>query len=391
MKRFFIVVLGLITTAFITYPVLGQSYLSANDRKINELSNRVASLDSTWGRFQIGGGFEIDSASNLNPTHNSLAPPDFNQQLGIALSADIDSNLQLSIKTSQLGGWGLRNQNVNSSISPMTIPFQVDQAFLKFTNPNSIDYLGRFQFSLGPLGMMADFFANPVEGIALQKDFKKFHLIGVYSRLNTEYETSTNQITNAEDYVATRIGWANKTSLLGINIVPGLTGETDFSIDFTKNQPDSKFTAELGWYSFSSKQFPDYKVAYTPGILMCYGKQINQKNYFQVKAGFLGSQFLPRYSALAHSSGELREWFIPNSEGIELYLQNGLGMGYSLENRLIMLTPITNYNQSDFIYRWRSSVIKHISPVNQLQMGIDLKSFPDNVYHQLFLNWALQF
>ncbi|HBF37536.1 MAG TPA: hypothetical protein DDW50_09475 [Firmicutes bacterium] len=392
MGKFSILVLGLGLTLFaVTYPVLAQTPLSSTDRKLNELSNRVASLDSTWGRFQIGGGFELDTTSNINPPVGAITPPNFNQQLSIALDANVDPNLQLSLRISQLGDWGSKYQDANSNASPVALPSQVDQAFLKLSNPSSIDYLGRFQFSLGPIGMMADFFANPVEGVAIQKDFQKFHVIGVYSRVNTQYQSGTTQIANTEDYVAARIGWTGQDSITGINIIPGVSGETDFSIDYAKTQSRSKFATELGWYSFASAKFPDYKVAYTPGILLSYANQVNRRSYLQIKAGYLGPQFLPLYSSLAHSSGELREWFIPNSQGVEFYLLNGLSKGYSLENRCIMLTPVTNYNQPDFNYRWRCALIKHFSPVNQLQAGFDLKSYPDNIYRQLFVNWILQF
>jgi hypothetical protein len=392
MGKFAMIILSLgLTILTITYPVAGQTGLLNTDRKINELSNQVASLNSTWGRFQIGGGFELDTTTKINNDNTAVTAPDFNQQLSIGLDAYVDPNLQLSVKISQLGGWGLKYQNTSTDSSPMTIPFQVDQAFLKLSSPSSINYLGRFQFSLGPIGMMSDFYANPVEGIALQKDFKKFHIIGVYSRVNTEYQTGTDQIANTEDYVAARIGWAGQDTITGINIVPGLSGETDYSIDFAKSNSTSKFATELGWYSFSSDKFPDYKVTGTPGILISYAKQLNQNNFFQVKAGYLGPKFMPLYSSLAHSSGEKREWFIPNSQGIEFYLIHGMQKGYSLENRLIMLTPVTNYQQPDFNYRWKSSLVKHFSPVNQLETGIDLKSYPNNVYRQLFVNWVIQF
>ncbi len=392
MGKFGIIVLCLGLTIFtLAYPATGQPSLSITDRKINELSNRVASLDSTWGRFQIGGGFELDTTTNVNESATAITAPDFEQQLNIALDAFIDPTLQLSLKISQLGGWGLKYQSANSNASPMTLPFQVDQAFLKLSNPSSIDYLGRFQFSLGPLGMISDFYTNPVEGIALQKDFQKFHVIGIYSRVNTEYQTGTDQITNTEDYIAARIGWSGQDTVTGINIVPGLSGETDYSIDFSKSNSNSKFTTELGWYSFESEKFPDYKVSSTPGILVSYAKQFNPKDLFQVKAGYLGPKFMPLYSSLAHSSGEKREWFIPNSQGIEFYWVHGMKKGYSLVNRFIALTPVTNYQQSDFNYRWKSSLVKHFSPVNQLEAGIDLKSYPNDVYRQLFVDWVIQF
>ncbi|MGE5581539.1 MAG: hypothetical protein ACM3X9_03290 [Bacillota bacterium] len=365
---------------------------STTDRKLNELTNRFSNLESTWGRFQIGGSFELDTTSTLSKDQDAPTPPGFNQQLGLFFDANIDPNLQVSLKVSQEGGWGLNYLSAGSSNVPLTTPFQVDEAFLRLTYPDSYNYLGRFRFSLGPIGLISDFYANPVEGVAIQKAFHNYHVIGVYSRVNTQYKPGTNEIEATEDYFSARVGWSDQNTMFGLNLVPnGITGEKAASIDWSSSTKTSKIAAELGEYSFDSSQYPDYKVDWTPGFLISYAKVLANNNFLQLKAGYFGPQFMPSYSSLAHSSGDDREWFIPNSQGLEIYLQTPLKKGYSLENRLIFLTPVENYNQPDLNYRLRSDLVKNFSPVNQIQIGFDLKYFPDNVYNQIFLNWILQF
>jgi hypothetical protein len=396
MPKIITILLGLCLTILIAGPVLGQPPIQqpSYDRKINELSNQIAALDSTWGRFQIGGNFELDTTSTLSKSSTTLPPPGVNQQLGLNLDTAIDQNLQLSVRVIQSGDWGLKYKDDSLSNAPITTPFQVNEAFLKLTYPDSIDYLGRFRFTLGPLGLISDFYTNPVEGVAIQKAFHNYHVIGIYSRVLTQYTAATNEIQYTTDYLAARVGWSNESTIIGLNMVPGLSGEKAFSLDWSLSLPKSKWAAEVGCYSFQSRSelFPDYKVNWTPGILISYGRSLSPASYLQIKAGYLGNKFQPLYSSLADSSGDDREWFVSNSRGVELYLQNNFKHNYGLENRLILLTPqVINDNQLDFNYRWRSAFVKHFSPINMLQVGMDLKSFTGSEYNQLFATWTLQF
>lgn len=362
-----------------------------NDLKLKELSNQFSTMQATWGRFQIGGTFDLESDSSLEDHQTKLPTFGFIQQLKLFLDASMDQNLQLSLKASHQGGWGL-NQTTNSGVYPMTSPFQVDEAFLKLEYPNSLYYMGRFRYSFGPLGLISDFYTNPLEGVALQRTFHNFHAIGIYSRVNTQYDPNTNQIETVDNYLAGRIGWSNQLNIIGLNMVPkGISGEKSISADWAYNRLDLKMAMEVGWYSFNNNQYPNYKVAWVPGILASYGKVFNNFNYFQLKAGYLAPKFMPSYSSLAHCSGDDREWFLPNSQGVEIYLQTGLKKGFSLENRLIILKPVENLGQPILNYRWRSALVKNFSAINQLQFGFDLKYMPNNIDHIIFGKWTLQF
>ena len=82
---------------------------------------------------------------------------------------------------------------------------------------------------MGTFGLISDFLTYPVEGLVVQKEYKPFHLIGLYSRINTPYQLESGQIVSGEDYLAARIGWSEAGQVFGVNLVPnGIVGETEF-------------------------------------------------------------------------------------------------------------------------------------------------------------------
>lgn len=394
MKKYLMVFWLIIAQITWGIPVYGKTANPINtDRRLTDLSNRFNSLEANWGRFQIGGNFSIKVNSSFeDPVElNHYSTPEFKQELGLFLDALVDKNLMLFLRMSHQGGWGLYYENWNSSNSPIVSPLQIDEAFFKFEYPKSINYFGRFRFSLGPFGVISDFFANPIEGIAMQRTFRKFHIIGLFSRVNTQYLPGTNQIESGEEYLATRVGWSNSSTIIGLNMVPnGVTGEKDFSVDWSYTSPQTKTALELAWYSFNSSQYTDFQADWNPGILISHGIQF-KNSLLQIKIGYFGPKFTPSYSCLAHSSGDNREWFAPNSKGGELLLQTGLGNGLTLDNRLVRVEPVINYNQSKFGYRLLSSITKNFSPVNQIQLGAEVKSTQEKPSNQVFMRWNVQF
>jgi len=356
---------------------------------LSDLSNRFSLLESSWGRFHLGGNLTLESGTDLAQDQTPVLQ--FGQQLNVFLDAYIDRNLFFALKLAHQGGWGLSYQNTGSSTLPMNTPLDLSEAFLKLEYPDKMAYLGRFSFSFSPLGLISDFHSNPVEGLAFQQNYRNLHLIGVYSRVITFIQPETNRPTDSEDYFAVRLGLSANNSLFGLTVVPkGIAGEQNIGIDWTYNQPDSKFSAELGWYSFDSNQYPDYKVDWTQGLMLSYGKMLSPKTFVQVKTAYINPKFAPSYSSLAHSSGNNREWFQPNSKGIELLSQHQLREDLFWENRIFYWNPIVNYDQPNSNLRWQSSITKSFSPVNQLQVGIQHQtSIVD--YTQAFAKWILQF
>lgn len=373
-------------------PALGASATKSNDRKLSDLANRFENLEANWGRFQLGGSFNIQPQSNLD----SASLFKVNQELNLFLDAFIDQNLLFSLKMAHRGGWGLRYQSLDSENVPLEppidSPLQIDEAFLRMEHPRNLNYLGRFRYSFGPFGLISDFFESPAEGLAYQRSFRNYHIAGLYSRVYTQYIPGSDIVEVSEDYLAGRVGWSGKNSIIGLNLVPfGVSGEKNISVDWSTANPDSSFAAEIGWYSFKSDQFPDYVVDWAPGILISYQKHFSRNGIFQIKAGYFAPDFAPSYSSLAHSSGDNREWFLPNSRGIDLLLLSPLPKNYQLANHLIILNPIENYGQPQTGYRLRSSIIKSYSPINQLEFGVDLNHLAETEENEAFISWTIQF
>lgn len=392
MKKNIAIVTLLIILSIPSLPVFGAPASSATDRKLSELSNRFSNLEAVWGRFQLGGSFNIQTESDLD----SVKLFKVKQELDLFLDAFIDPNLIFSLRMSHQGGWGLSYQSLDSENvpldSPVVAPLQIDEAFLRMERKKNLNYLGRFRYSFGPFGLVSDFFASPAEGLAYQRSFGDYHLISLYSRVYTQYLPGSDKIEVSEDYLAGRIGWSNENTVLGLNLVPfGVAGEKNISIDWSTANPTSSFAAELGFYSFKSDQYPDYVVDWTPGLLVSYKKQFAKNGIFQAKAGYFAPDFAPSYSSLAHSSGDNREWFLPNSQGIDLFLLSPLPKNYQLANHLIVLNYLEDYGQPDNGYRLRSSIIKYYSPINQLEFGIDLNHLLTESENQAFISWTVQF
>ena len=373
-------------------PVQAKTVIST-DKRLNDLSLRFNAFEAYWNRFQMGGTLSVKSTTGFEPETEKLNILNFNQQLQLFYNTFIDQHLGLSVRLSHYGGWGVKYQTNASSSTPMSTPLQLDEAFLRWESSNNLDYLGRFKFSLTPLGLFSDFSVDPVEGVAFQKTFGPYHAVLLYSRVYTEYAQNSGRVASNEDYWSGRIGWSNRATTLGINLVPnGLAGEKEFGFDVSYAKSNRRIVTEFAWYSYNSTdpRFNLYKVGWTPGILTSYSQTISDTASYQIKAGYISEKFIPRYSSLAQDSGVNREWFLPNMKGVELSLKNQLKPGWYWENRCLVSQQITNYTGSTLDYRCSSSFRKLFSPVNQLQFGIELKNYPVSDNH-IFLNWELRF
>jgi hypothetical protein len=398
MKHFVVRILVIfILVISISFPVLAAktNFSSATDRKLADLSNRFSSLEATWGRFRLGGSFSLIPYANFVKPGSNLPIIEYNQAITLNLDAYIDEHLQFALKLDSQRGWGTQYQYLGAlNLNPL----QIEEAFLRMQYPAAFNYIGRFRFSLGTLGIISDFFTNPIEGVALQQALGKFQVVAVYNRVSTLYNPTTGQVESGTDYLAGRIGWSNRFDVIGLNIVPkGLGGERDISIDWSRSGDKSKLALEFGLYTFQSQEYSDLNTGPVPGLLVSYNRNFPNRynrssNDIQVKAGYFAPGFRPSYSSLAHVSGDDREWFQPNSQGIEILWawQNQMFNNFQVENRLIVLTPVQN-SGSVVNYRLHSTFTKNITPVNQIQVGLDLKEFNHAFQAQLLAGWILRF
>ncbi|MCL6589866.1 MAG: hypothetical protein K6U80_07935 [Firmicutes bacterium] len=386
MKKNWVSCCGLILLLFInpvlTYASVQQGTtkptLATLDRKIAGLTKRFSLLESNVARFQFGGSLVIEPT--VSPDNENLGMMAINQYMDLYLDAAIEQNIQFSLRMAQPGRWGIQYQEAGSNAMPLFSPFLVNEAFLRVAMKKQQDYLGRFRYSLGQYGTIADLFVNPVEGLVIQQQLGNFYVIGLYSRISP-----------LEDYSAGRIGWASPNLVIGLNLVPnGLSGEKAYSIDWSWNQGATEIKAELGWYSFYLEGNLDYRVDWTPGILAGYSKTLRSGGLCQIKAGYFPKTFTPSSSSLGHVSGVMREWFVPNSQGGEVYFRKKITNHWEMENRFIALAPVDN-PQLGFDYRLRSSFVRTFSPVNQAQVGIEGNTAGGKFYSRAFISWMLRF
>ncbi len=367
---------------------------SFKNKQIADLQKRFALLENNWGRFHLGGNITLNSNSPITTTQ--LAP-EFSQQLDLFFTALIDPTLEFHLRLWHSGGWGINYQSISMANSPINAPLQINEAFLKYDNPYFTGYLGKFQFSLGPFGLISDFIANPVEGLALQKKWGNIYLTGLYTRVNTEYRQNTDLVESFEDYWALRANIIKNSSIFGFNLVPnGITGEKAFSFDSSFPAFKGHLDAEVGWYSFNYQAQTEYQINWTPGFLIGYRYLWNNQNLFTLKLGYFSPNFLPAYSSLGHMSGDTREWFIPNSKGLECFLQKYIRPTWAFRNRLAILRPVNSSGSSaKTYYHLISSLTKDFSPINQLELGIDIKDYSNNSFtdvdKRVFLQWNLRF
>jgi hypothetical protein len=346
-------------------------------------SNLTDSFNSSWERFHFGGDLTLESKSIYQQTR--LGQLSFNQELQLYINALIDNHLSASIKLDHYGGWG------QYSAYPMKSPLQLDEAVLRWNYPTFQSSIGRFHFSPSPLGLISDFTVVPIEGAIIQKSFGNFHAIGLYSRVYTILGADTGTVETADDYWAFRCGWSDRNSVYGFNWAPnGIAGETSFSVDWSYEWPNQKIVVEAAWRSFTAAN-TQLNVVRAPGLLVSYGK-VSHNSYYQVKAGYFAKNFEPQYSSLAHISGDNREWFVPNSQGIEFFLKNQVKPGWFWENRFLLYQPVVEYGATTLNYRLASAIIKNFTPLNQLKLGCDVKKDYAGVDGTHFhLVWSLRF
>ena len=385
-KLFLTITLGIMLFTPVSTLAASPGSLAKTDRKLADLNNRFSSIEANWGRFQMGGFFSLQTRSKAQSDPLNVGNLEFDQDLNLYFDAFIDQSHQLSLKLAHQGGWGYPTTTNNGS--PMNTPLWIDEAFLRMKYPNSTNYLGRFKYSLGTFGLISDFLTYPVEGLVVQKEYKPFHLIGLYSRVNTPYQLESGQIVSGEDYLAARIGWSEAGQVFGVNLVPnGIVGERNFSLDWSLTSKDQKAAVELAWYSFNSET---KQVDWTPGLLLSFERLANTDHY-QVKLGYFTPEFTPIFSSLAYVADDNREWFLPNTKGVEFLAQNKLTNLLSLDNRLIVLLPVESTQPTDPGYHWRGALVSNYSPFNHLQVGIESWYTPEYKANQLFLSWDLQF
>ena len=136
----------------------------------DNITKRLANLESRWGHLQLAGEFSL-LADYKQRAFEEYHTPDFKNYLNLYLHAQIDRNFYFYLLLSHYDNYGYLNQ------------LYVREAAIRYRSPQLLVDLGKFHFTLDPLGLIADHSASPVQGFAIQTGNTAYYLGGFYSRL----------------------------------------------------------------------------------------------------------------------------------------------------------------------------------------------------------------
>ena len=121
----------------------------------DNITKRLANLESRWGHLQLAGEFSL-LADYKQRAFEEYHTPDFKNYLNLYLDAQIDRNFYFYLLLSHYDNYGYLNQ------------LYVREAAVRYRSPQLLVDLGKFHFTLDPLGLIADHSASPVQGFAIQ-------------------------------------------------------------------------------------------------------------------------------------------------------------------------------------------------------------------------------
>src|SRR5690606_6648101 len=161
-----------------------------------------------WGHLQLGGEFSL-LADYKQRAFEEYRTPDFKNYLNLYLDAQIDRNFYFYLLLSHYDNFGYLNQ------------LYVNEAAVRYRSPQLLLDLGKFKFTLDPLGLIADHSASPIQGVAIQTGNNQFYLGGFYSRLflnPAKINEEKIEITS-DDQFGLRMAFPKPQYMLGMTLV----------------------------------------------------------------------------------------------------------------------------------------------------------------------------
>jgi len=288
--------------------------------------NRLSSLESRWGHLHLGG--RITFSSDYFTYDGFSASDDFDgdeypslkgssalwQELELFLNARLDRHFDLSLSfagqdfygTQQLSGFSLF----------------LNEALLRYRSSNLLADLGRFHFTLDPLGLIADRSSYPVEGLVVQTGTQDYYLGGYYSRL-------------AGEELALRLAFPQPGYMAGMTVIP--FADTAVAVDFLTEVAGGVLQGELAWYRPEKRRDPEHSGAF--GSLLSWKKDFALSS-LTLQAGRFEEGFSPFSSRLAHvaNNGNAIN-FVPNTYGVAGEYLRKLRDGWNLLLKAGLLYP----------------------------------------------------
>ena len=249
----------------------------------------------------------------------------------------------------------------------------VDEAAVRYRSSNLLADLGKFKFTLDPLGLIADHQIAPIQGIALQTGNTDIYFGGYYSRLylNTRGLNEEKLEITSDDQFGFRIALPKPGYMLGTTFVTTPSGdlsETAIGIDLIANLYGGTLQSEIAWYRPGKDNFQDFKHQGAIGSLVSWNKAVAEEIY-NVYAWYFAKGFAPIASTLNES--EKAEIFTNNSYGIGGGWQRNLSNNWmtTLKSGVLFSPEQTGFSGPQLVFSGR--LRKSFSPATSLDFGFD--------------------
>ncbi|NLW59607.1 MAG: hypothetical protein GX073_04585 [Firmicutes bacterium] len=349
----------------------------------DNITKRLANLESRWGHLQLAGEFSL-LADYKQRAFEEYHTPDFKNYLNLYLDAQIDRNFYFYLLLSHYDNYGYLNQ------------LYVREAAVRYRSPQLLVDLGKFHFTLDPLGLIADHSASPVQGFAIQTGNTAYYLGGFYSRLflNPASIDEEKIGVTSDDQFGLRIAVPKPGYMLGMTLVTtpeGDLSETAIGLDFITNVADGALQTEVAWYKPGADSFQSYKHDGAIGGLAVWNKNIAATTY-TVNAWYFEKGFAPVASALNDSFLEKGEIYANNSYGIGGGVQQKLANNWDTTVKAgLLFSPDQTFSGPQFTFSGR--LRKAFSLATNLEFGFD-SGFEADVnkidlhrYHRVFVGF----
>lgn len=284
---------------------------------------------------------------------------EIHQDLEVFLNARLDRNFDLSLSFVQQNTYG-------TDLNGITLIPSLGEAALRYRSANLLADLGRFKFSLDPLGLIADHSFFPVEGVAVQTGTQDYYLGGYYSQFKTVYPFPGALVTSGDE-IALRLAFPQPGYMFGITLVP--VTDTAVAVDLLTDLAGGTLQGEAAWYRPCPPDHPEYRHNGAFGALVTWKKNLPGPAALLLKAGAFQEGFSPLFSRLAHASSN-GEFFAPNTCGLAGEYSQITGNNWELSVKGALLSPLDDWPANPR-FSFGGRVKKVFSPSVSLEAGYD--------------------
>ncbi|NLM38323.1 MAG: hypothetical protein GX202_09400 [Firmicutes bacterium] len=368
---------------FVILALIGVLWANPAHGATDNIAKRLSNLESRWGHLQLGGDFSL-LADYKQRTVEEYRTPDLKNYLNLYLDAQIDRNFYFYLMLSYYDNYGYLNH------------LYLSEAAVRYRSPQLLVDLGKFYFTLDPLGLIADHSAAPLQGFAVQSGNTDLYFGGFYSRLflnPNSIEEELLEITS-DDQFGLRVALPKPGYMLGMTLVTTPSGdlsETAVGVDFITNVAGGSLQSEAAWYKPGKDSFQSYKHDGAYGGLVTWNKKIAATTY-TLNAWYFEKGFAPISSVLNDSFLEKGEIYANNSYGIGGGFQHQLANDWEATVKAgVLLSPDQTFSGPQVTFSGR--LRKAFSLATNLEFGFD-SGFEADVnkvdlyrYNRLFLGF----